>query len=457
MPSSKPTPPTVSGALPLLGHALEFSRDRRGLLQRGYEEHGHTFSLKLGPQAVAVLIGPELHELFFKETDERLNISKPYSFLRAAFGPVLFIAPHEAYLRQRPLVTQAFRRSKMVHYLAVMQQQVQEWLDGLGEQGEFELTAAINHLVQDVAGHALMGPRFQQQVGQEFWDLYRTLSQSLDPIIPPNWPLPKYIRRDRARARMKEILRPILDERRRHPDRYDDFLQDFVNHPYPDGTDVEDEVLMGLMLGLMFAGHETTAGQAAWTVIEILRHPEYEARVRADIEQHVPAAAPFDHRVLRQLEHIAWAVTEVERLHPSADILLRAVDEPLDLGEYRVPTGWNVQVAAEIAHRLPELWTDPDSFDPLRFAPGRQEDKQHSFSLIGFGGGMHKCTGMNFANTEMMVIVARLLQQFDLELLGEPPGTERGLGANRPTETRLRYWRRRVQPSREHGQQRSAA
>lgn len=449
MTTPKPTPPTVSGALPLLGHALEFNRDRRSLLQRGYDEHGPVFALKLGPQPVAVLVGPEYQEVFFTETDANLNISSAYDFLRAAFGRVLFIAPHEEYLRQRPIVTQAFRRNKMVHYLSVMDQQVGRWLDELDDQGELELTGAVNELVQQVAGHALMGDRFQQQVGREFWQLYEVLSQSLDPVIPPHWPLPKFIRRDRARDRMKAILRPLIDARRRDPGSYDDFLQDFVDHPYPDGTPVEDDVLVGLMLALMFAGHETTAGQAAWTVIEILRHPEYKALVLDEVERHVPLDEEIDHRVLRELQHIAWAVQEIERMHPSADVLLRGVDEPLDVGEYRLPAGWRVQVATEIAHRLPELWTDPDRFDPLRFAPGREEHKQHRFSLIGFGGGMHKCTGMNFANSEMMVLTARLLQRYQLELLDTSPHTERGLGANHPSPTRLRYRRRPQSPHRQ--------
>ena len=73
--------------------------------------------------------------------------------------------------------------------------------------------------------------------------------------------------------------------------------------------------------------------------------------------------------------------------------------------------------------------------DTVRYAPGREEDKQHRFALIGFGGGVHKCAGMNFANMEMTIITALLLQQFDLQLLTPNPTVEHGLGASRPTPT----------------------
>lgn len=438
-----PTPPVLSGAKPGIGHLLEFRKDRAALILRGLEECGRAFTIKLGPQNVAVLIGPEYHRTFFTETDKKLNISTTYKFLRATFGEVLFIAGHEEYLRQKPFVTQAFRREKMAYYLTIMEREVQKWLDTLGDEGQFDITETMGWLTQNVAGSALMGDRFQTEVGREFWDLYADLGKALDPVLPPNLPLPKFWRRDKARARLAEIIKPIIEERRANPDEYNDFLQDFVDSRYADtGGPIEDEVLLNLMLGLMFAGHETTAGQAAWNVILLLQHPEYLKLVQDEVDRHTPYGQPIDGRVLHTLTHLDYAVTETQRLRPSADLLLRDVDEEIEIGGYRIPAGWKVQVASEVAHRLPDLFAEPDYYDPLRFAPGREEDKADRFALIGFGGGTHKCTGMNFANTEIMVITILLLQQFDLELVTRKPGVARGMGANRPTPTLIRYRRK---------------
>jgi len=437
------TPPVLSGALPGLGHLLEFTRNRTGLLLRGLEEQGKIFTVKLGPQNVAVMIGPEYHRTFFMETDKKLNIGTPYKFLRASFGEVFFIAGHEEYLRQRPFVTQAFRREKMAHYVTVMQREVQRWLDSLGEEGQFEIVEAMGRLTQEVAGHALMGDRFQAEIGREFWDLYADLGRALDPVLPPNLPLPKFIRRDRAREKMLAMLTPILEERRAHPERYNDFLQDFVNARYQDTEEpIENEVLLNLMLGLMFAGHETTSGQAAWNVILLLQHPDYLTLVEEEIERVAPYGQPVDLKTLYGLTHLNYAVTETERLRPSADMLMRDVDEDIEIGGYHIPAGWKVQVAGEVAHRLPEVFTEPDYYDPLRYAPGREEDKSDRFALIGFGGGGHKCTGMNFANNEITVITTLLVQQFELELVTRKPDVARGTGANRPTPTIIRYRRK---------------
>lgn len=439
---SQPTPPLVSGALPGLGHALEFRSDRTALMRRGFEEHGKVFSIKLANQDVAILVGPENHKTFFMETDKALNIQEPYHFLTATFGEVLFLAPHEVYLDHRPLVLEAFRREKMLHYADVMQEVVQQWLDGLGDSGEIELVDAVTYLVQEVAGNCFLGREAHQQLGREFWDLYIDLSKALDPLLPPNLPLPKFYRRDRAKAKLKSILQPVIAERRQHPERYDDFLQDLVNKRYPDGRLADEELIVNLLLALMFAGHETTAGQTAWTIIMLLQNPDYLQLVQEEIQQVAPAGVHIDPKRMMQLDHISWAVREVERMRPSVDMLMRTVKEDLPVGDYVVPQGWLAQVAQDVAHNLPALFDDPETFDPLRYAPGRAEDKQDRFALIGFGGGAHKCTGMNFANMEMTVITALLFRQFDLELVTKHPQIQRGLGASRPDKAVVRYWRR---------------
>lgn len=272
--------------------------------------------------------------------------------------------------------------------------------------------------------------------------LYEDLSKSLDPLLPPDLPLPKFRRRDRSRARMKEILAPVIAERRLHPDEYDDFLQDLVNKRFKGGGEVEEELIVNLLIGLMFAGHETTAGQAAWSVIQLIQNPDYLELVLEEIENIAPPGTEIDAKRLSQLHHVHWAVMETERMRPSAELLMRTVEEDIEFGNYLIPKGWLVQVTQTLGHHLPALFERPERYDPLRFSPERQEDKQDRFALFGFGGGIHKCTGINFAYNEMSIIVAMLFGQYDLELVTKNPHIKRGLGASRPSDTFVRYKRK---------------
>ncbi len=438
---SASTPPFVSGALPLLGHALEFMRNQDGLLRRGYREHGQVFALRMFRNPVAVLTGPENQKYFFTMTDKTLDMEKPYDFLATIFGKVAFLGSHATYMNQRPVLHVLFGREQMTKYLPEMQVAVQEWLDGLGDSGEMELTDEMNRLVQEVAGRCFLGPEVHARLGAAFWRDYALLGKALDPLLPPRLPLPKFIRRDQAKARIRRALAPIIAERRNGTERRADGFQLLLETAQADGQPLPAEVVDSMIMALMFAGHETTAGQAAWSIIHLLRHPEYRARVQAELAQVFPPGTAYDHVKLRELEATRLAVDETSRLTPSTETLFRAAEEDIVLDGYTIPRGWLVQTSTAVGHALPEVFSDADSFDPLRFSAERREGK-HTFANITFGGGLHKCAGMNFANAEMTLVLALLFQQFDLELLTDEIKVERGLGASRPTKTWVRYQRK---------------
>lgn len=432
-------------ARPIVGNLLEFRRDREGLLARGYRELGPVFRVDLAGRPIVALVGPELATWFFDRTDETLSIQKPYRFLAAMFGETSFLAPHDVYLNQRPVLHLPLRAEKVPRTLAVMQEEIQAWVDSLTDGQELELTGAITDVVQNVAAHAILGRSLRHALGATFWEHYETLSRSMDPVLPPNLPLPKFIRRDRAKVALGDMIRPLIRARRASPDAYDDMLAELANAKQADGTHMDEDGILSLTLGLVFAGHETTAGQAAWTILELARHPEYLEAVRKELDTALPEAGPpvRIETVIGSLKHLRWAVLETTRVHPSADMVMRVTDAEEHVGAYRIPKGWWVLLASSVGQRLEEVFTEPARFDPLRHSPERREGK-HKHAITGFGGGLHKCVGMNFANAEMTIFAALLFRRFDVELLGAPPETFFGLGANRPTKTRVRLRRRRA-------------
>src|SRR5690606_30715307 len=102
----------------------------------------------------------------YTQTDDALNISDVYGFLRATFGDVLFMATKEAYLNQRPILQAIFSREKMAHYAQAMQTEVQLWLDRLGDVDEIDISAEMLRLTQYVAGHSFIGPDFRAELSE---------------------------------------------------------------------------------------------------------------------------------------------------------------------------------------------------------------------------------------------------------------------------------------------------
>jgi sterol 14-demethylase len=143
---------------------------------------------------------------------------------------------------------------------------------------------------------------------------------------------------------------------------------------------------------------------------------------------------------LNELKVLERALKETERLHPVAFVLIRQAieDIPLPTGHV-LPKGWMVAISPWISHRLPEVFEAPERFDPDRFLPERGEKLTN---LVGFGGGVHRCAGVNFAYLEMKVIVTMLLRHYELELLDKDPQPIRGSHTKWPeSPCRVRYRR----------------
>jgi sterol 14-demethylase len=425
--ASLPTPPMIKG-LPLVGSLIEWRRDHLGLFLRAYERYGPVFGVRLGPQKGALLIGPKYHEFYFREVDHRLSVPELYKFVVPMFGDVMMAAT-DADRRHRhvALLQSAFQGGRLAHYREVIAGEVDQWLDGLGDHGEFELWETFEPLAMRIAASALLGPEIRGRI-DVFRPLLVDLAAGMEFILPPNLPLPKFRRRDLARTRLTSMLGPLVADRRRAPASRPDFLQTLVD-------DAElgkegDEVQIGMALCTIFTGYITTAAQTCWTLVQLLRHPSYLDSVVAEL-----AGGGTD--------RLEWAFKESLRLRPVMGFYGRMTAEEYEIDGFRVPRGWMTMLCPGVAHRMAEVFAEPEKYDPERFGPGRAEDKAHPHALIGFSGGFYRCPGQAFGTTEVHTILGALLSRFELEPLPAEPPADFELGVTRPrSPCRVRYRRR---------------
>jgi sterol 14-demethylase len=432
------TPPVLSGGLPLLGHLLEFQKNPVALMRRGLKEIGMVFTIKLGPKNVAVVIGPEHNTLVFNETDKKLSIRDAYSFLVAMFGKVIFTAEEKEYQHQRAEIAPALGGKKMGGYVNDMLAETHDWIAKLGDAGSFDVVTEFELLSMLIAARSLMGEEFHSHIGTEFYALYRDLSAGIEPILPSNLPLPRFRRRDSAKAKLHEMIGGMVEQRRAAPaGTYDDFFQTLVEMKNAEGSGLMDrESITNIILGLVFAGHETTSSHMSWALVQLLQNPAYLERVKANLPEEISL------NTVNNFDLMDWALKETERMNPAAEILLRVNSQPYEVTSYHVPAGWLTMISPAVSHRLPHIYRNPDSYEPERFSPERAEDRKQKNSLVGFGGGMHKCWGMNFAYTEMNVVLTLLLKTYDLTLANPNPKSERGGQAPRPERsTAIKYKR----------------
>ena len=172
----------------------------------------------------------------------------------------------------------------------------------------------------------------------------------------------------------------------------------------------------GIFISMMFAGHHTTSGTSAWMLIELLRHPEYMQQVLAELDEIYADGAEYSFGALRQMPRVENALKETLRLHPPLIILMRVAQEDVKIDDFVVRAGQTVAASPAVSNRLPEDFSDADSFDPDRYAEPRQEDIVNRWTWIPFGAGRHRCVGAAFAQLQIKAIFSVLLREYEFEL-----------------------------------------
>ena len=438
-------PPRLTKGWPLIGHTLEFARDPVRLLQRAYDECGRVAQFKLAGKKVTVFTGPEAHESLFRLPDEVLNPTEAYKMMIPVFGKgVCYDATPERMMEQLHMLHPALRNKRMRTYTEVIAEETHKMIEGWGEKGEFEACDFFGVLTSYTSSRCFLGPEFRNEMSEEFAHVYADLEGGIVPIAYINayLPIPAFRKRDRARKRLGEMVSTIVARRKARGVTGEDFIQTLMDSTYSDGTALTDHEITGILVANMFAGHHTSSVTTAWSLIELLRHPDYYDRVCAEVRGRFVEGEAYTFNAMRDVEQTEWAIKEALRIHPPLFMLFRTAMEDCEVHGHAVKKGDWVCVSPIVAHKEEAVFKDALTYDPDRYGPDREEDRR-PFAYVSFGGGRHKCLGNAFALLQMKVIMSVLLNHYDFELVDDAVATDFGrvvLGPKAPV--RVRYQKR---------------
>jgi sterol 14-demethylase len=432
MTATRPTPaiPRLGGGLPGVGHLLQLKRDPIDLMRRVAAECGEIGEFRIGGKAVVLMSGERAQEAFFRAPDEQLDQAAAYPFMKPIFGEgVVFDAPAEQ--RSAALGNTALRDTQMRGHAETITAEVDRMVAGWGDAGEIDLLDFFAELMIYTSSACLIGRPFREDLGPRFAELYYALERGTDAVayMNPYLPLPSFRRRDRAREEMVGLVTAIMDKRRAEPAesraaRDTDLLDILISLTEDDGTPTyTPSEITGMSIAMMFAGHHTTSGTAAWTLIELLRNPDVLAEVVAELDELFADGRDVSYQALREIPLLEASIKEALRLHPPLILLMRLVTEDLRYGEWTIPAGKLVGASPALSNRLPGAFPDPDRFDIGRYDPPRAEDRQ-LFAWIPFGAGRHRCVGAAFAMIQLKAVLSSLLLHHRFEMT-QPPDTYR--------------------------------
>jgi cytochrome P450 len=171
------------------------------------------------------------------------------------------------------------------------------------------------------------------------------------------------------------------------------------------GRSMSDTQLVNEINTLIVAGHETTASTLNWIWWLVSQHPEVEAKLSDAIYR----------------SHV---IEEALRLYPAGWLLSRRARRDDKLGDYFVPATSEIYVSPYIMQREPDIWPDPDRFDPDRF---NQSGRPPSLALLPFSIGPRNCIGEGLARLEMQIHLATISSKLRLRYLGDEPVLDLGV------------------------------
>jgi cytochrome P450 len=347
--------------------------------------------------------------------------TKGFDTLRLLLGNGLLTSEGEYWLRQRRIAQPGFHRERITGFAQTMLRCTDEHLAGwetrIGE--EVDVHAEMMKLTLRMASLTLMSADTQGQadeVGRALTVALTFANKQITRALPymPRLPTAENRRLLEARGTLDRVINDIIAARRAGTDA-DDLLSMLMHaRDEETGETMSDLQLRDELMTLFLAGHETTANALTWAFMLLSQYPAEARLVTAEV-QSVLGDRPPTVGDLMKLPRLKRFIDEVLRLYPPAWSIGRAAAEDDELMGFHIPGGSTLIVNPFVTHRNPDVWHNPEGFDPDRFLPERVE-KLPRFAYFPFGGGPRICIGAAFAQMELQIVLARTIQKLSLTL-----------------------------------------
>jgi cytochrome P450 len=388
------------------------------------EEHGDVARFQVGPYLSYLVSRPEaIRHVLVDHATNYNKYTRDYDKLRLSLGDGLLTSEGDFWRRQRRIAQPAFHRQHLNRFAATMSRLAGAMLDRWAQSKTptIDIAHEMMRVTLQIVSATLVSVELDatiDQIGDAVQVINRQTVQRIMSVVDlPLWfPTPANRALNHAIGYLDRLVRVEI-EARRNAAPGDDLLGMLLAARDPEsGEGMSDKQLRDEALTMLSAGHETTANALAWTFYLLSSHPEIEARAREEAKG-VLGGRPATLDDLPRLAYVKQVFQEAMRLYPPVWAIGRGAVEDDVIDGFHIRRGSDVTMSPWVTHRHPDLWTDPERFDPERFAEGKDIPR---FAYFPFSGGARQCIGNAFALMEGQIILASVLARFRLAL---PPGS----------------------------------
>ncbi|MDO6584132.1 cytochrome P450 [Salipiger sp. 1_MG-2023] len=381
-----------------------------------------------GPARWHMVQGPEgMKHVFQTNVGNYPKSEVMIRMLRPAVGNSLFTSEGAAWRWQRRAIAPVFAARHVEALAPVMTATAERAAQRLASAGEAELVKEMLSATFDViCDVALSGREYfdAEEYGAAITRYFLTVGRAslLDFLEVPPWvPRPgEFFGRGAVKTMHRMVAAAIAERRKTGAGAQDDLLDHMLNAIDPQsGRTMSPQELLHNMQFFIVAGHETTALAISWALYLLANDPDSQDRARSEAQSVLGgrAAGAGD---LAAMPFIEQVLDETMRLYPPVGFLARNVLDKDRIYDRDIRAGETVFLNIWAMQRHEQYWTNPDAFDPDRFAPEAKAGRERYLHLP-FGAGPRICVGANFAMMQAQILLATLLSRFVFAPKGPPP------------------------------------
>jgi cytochrome P450 len=321
-------------------------------------------------------------------------------------GNGLMVSEGELWKRQRRMIQPAFNHESIGPLTklmtAVNSELLRKWQLAAQRNESVNVTRAVSGMALEVMLRFILGDDYDT-VGSHFELLSQEKARDM-----------RFACSFRA---LRKIMLQVIDRRRKDPVTSTDALRMLMQvRDRQSGELMEDLQLIDEILTLVVAGHETTASTLNWTWYLISQHPDVDRKLSNEL--NCLTFSEFDD--LPRFLYTRQVIDETMRLYPAGWLLTRKALRDDRLGEYFVPAGTEIYVPPYFIQRHPNVWEEPDCFNPDRFRSDNLKHR-HRLATIPFSAGPRNCIGALFARIEMQIHLLTIARHLRLRYVQSRP------------------------------------
>jgi len=421
MPNNKvPSPPLDKFWGKLTGHALSLSKDRLGFMMNLLEEYGEFVELKMGKQTTYLLSSPEGVDYVLRKNAKNYSKETPgFKLVSDVTGKGVFTESGKSWLEKRKKVNPFFANRNKVHWMSHINKTCDELVSLIdnGRGHSINICPLMTKSTLQILGRTI----FNEDLGQhgevfekELNNLIHLTEERITQILP--FPSIKKIKQKKSfEISMRILDQIILDMINRakklelEPDK--NMIHTFLAHANSETT---EKYLVDQIKTMAFAGHETSSNVLSWTMYLILKNSEWYEKIAEEVRSSV-GNEELKIDEFEKFPLLTMAIKESMRLYPPAWSLGRRAEADDEICGHKIKQGDIFIISPYLTQHNKKVFKNPEVFDPNRFSEENQKNIP-SGAYIPFGIGPRSCIGEGLAMMEIIAIIVKLFQTYEMKL-----------------------------------------